>query len=152
MIPAALGATWSLLSRPPTSPCQGRGGAATEHRGHPPPPPPPADLDIAQVEGSLGEALISGTEALAACRRRGTVQEKAPGRAEPRVWNAGAAQCIPYGCGCWRPGPTQGTKGGGQTLAISCSPIRPLPAPPCRKAHLFGLIYCLSPLYPVLGC
>lgn len=60
------------------------------------------------------EAPLSGAEALAAWRGPGSFQEKAPGRAETRVWNASSTQCIPYGCGCWAAlGATRGTQGWG---------------------------------------
>ena len=85
-------------------------GEEMEHQGH------PSHRPRWPWQRSCGrqprEALLSGAEALAACRRPGEVQEKAPGRAEPRVWNAPAAQCIPYGCGCGRPGPPRGPRAG----------------------------------------
>ena len=143
LVPAAPGATGPFSPAIPRS-LVGLWREETEHQGHPSHLPRwPWQRSRSRSRGRQPrEALLSGAEALAACRRPSEVQEKAPGRAEPRVWNAPAAQCIPYGCGCGR----------GRTLAVSCPRVRPLPAPPCGEARLFVLIYCLSPLRPALGC
>ena len=135
---------WPLLSSHPPVP-----GGAVEKRWSikDTPPTAPAGLGSALVEGSRGRPSYQAqrpwlpAEGLVRSRKRRLGEpNRAFGMRQPlNAFHMGAGAG-----GLARPG----DRGRGRTLAISSSRIRPLPAPPCGKARLFVLIYCLSPLRP----
>lgn len=129
MIPEALGPPgrfpvgWChvAVSGPaPPSPSLSRGNGDLLPHSLPPRPPTPRPRRPSSPGAGLpyqtsrpGEAAWGGP---------GKGLEQAPAGAEPRAWNAGAAQCIPYGHGCWAvPAGPEGTGGGAHSGRQPCA-------------------------------
>lgn len=118
-----------------------------DHQGHPPCSPPgstsPAGLGSALLEGRPGRPSYQAlrpwlpAEGLVRSRKRRLGE---PNRAFGMLRPLNAFHMVADAGG---PGPPRGRRAG-RPLAISCSPVRPLPAPSCGR-HVYLCSCTVSP-------